>query len=315
MQILRGFDDAAAVRGGHLSIGNFDGVHRGHQAMLRRLVTGARQAGVPAVALTFEPHPLNLVAPDRTPPRLTTALRRAELIAACGVDFLIEYPTDPALLKLTAREFFEQIICATIDARGIVEGPNFCFGRGRGGTIDVLKTLCDEARIPLTVMDVVSVGETLVSSSEIRQAIAAGRLTEAVAMLGNLFRVTGTVIRGAGRGASIGFGTANLGQIETLLPGDGVYAGVADFDGRRFAAAVNCGGNPTFGDTARKVEAHLIGYAGGDLYGRQLSVDLAGRVRDTLRFANVDALRRQLADDVRSVMAMTQTCLTDKSPT
>lgn len=315
MRILRGLDDISECRGGRLSIGNFDGVHRGHQAMLRTLVADARSAGAPAVAMTFEPHPLNLVAPDRAPPRLTTSQRRAELVSACGVDFLIEYPTDDALLNLTAREFFDRIVCTLLDTQGLVEGPNFCFGRGRGGTIEVLRTLCQEAGIPLTVLKAVFFEETLVSSSTIRQAIADGNLCEAVEMLGNPYRLTGTVVRGSGRGAKLGFGTANLEAIASLSPGDGVYAGTAMIGDRTYAAAVNCGGNPTFGESARKFEAHLIGYDEGELYGRELSVDLVRRVRDTRRFSGIEELKAQLASDIQQVVEMTQSAISGNAST
>ena len=299
MRIQHGFDDTSGYRGGCLSIGNFDGVHCGHQRMLQALVAAARTAGVPAVALTFEPHPINLLAPDRAPPRLTTPEHKAELIAACGVDCLIQFPTDVALLNLTAAEFFDQIVRTEINATAIIEGPNFCFGRGRAGTIDVLRAFCEQSRIGLTIVEAVAAESTLVSSSGIRQAIAGGRMADAVAMLGRPYRLTGTVSRGAGRGVALGFGTANLEQIATLLPADGVYAGVAEVGGRRYAAAINCGPNPTFGENARKIEAHLIGFPGRELYGDRLSVDLIDRVRDTLKFAGVDALRDQLAEDVR----------------
>lgn len=313
MQIQHGFQDASGYRGGCLSIGNFDGVHRGHQQMLRTLVAAARGAGVPAVALTFEPHPLNLLAPDRAPARLTTPERKAELIAACGVDCLIQYPTDSALLNLTPREFFERFARAEISATGIIEGPNFCFGKGRAGTIDVLRELCAAVRMPLTIVDAVSIGTALVSSSSVRQAIIDGRLADAVAMLGHPYRLTGQVARGAGRGVELGFGTANLEAVAALLPADGVYAGVADVDGMRFPAAVHCGGNPTFGDGVRKLEAHFIGYAGGELYGRELSVDLVGRVRSTRRFSGVAELRSQLSEDVQQAVELARPYLNGAS--
>ncbi|MBL8849395.1 MAG: riboflavin biosynthesis protein RibF [Planctomycetaceae bacterium] len=298
MRIQQGFEDSAGYRGGCLSIGNFDGVHRGHQRMLQSLVAESRRLGAPAVAMTFEPHPIQLLAPERAPPRLTTPERKAELIAACGVDCLIQVPTDVALLNLTAAEFFDQIVRTEINAAAIIEGPNFCFGRGRAGTTDVLRAFCEQSRIDLTIVEAVASGNTLVSSSGIRQAISGGRMFEAVSMLGRPYRLTGTVSRGAGRGVALGFGTANLEQIATLLPGDGVYAGVAEVDGERYAAAVNCGPNPTFGEHARKIEAHLIEFPSRELYGDRLSVDLIDRVRDTRKFAGVDALQSQLVEDV-----------------
>lgn len=299
MQIQHGFEDSAAYRRGYLSIGNFDGVHRGHQQMLHALVAAAREAAVPAVVMTFEPHPLNLLAPDRAPPRLTTPERKAELIAWCGVDCLVQYPTDAALLQLTPRAFFERIIREEFAALGMVEGPNFCFGRGRAGTVATLRELCDGAGMRLLIIDAVARGDVLVSSSGIRRAIAAGRIGEAVAMLGHPYRLSGVVERGAGRGQSIGFATANLHEVPVLIPADGVYAAVATLGDQRYPAAVHVGPNPTFGEGGRKLEVHLIGYAGGPLYGTRLSADLVDRIRDTMRFAGVEVLRGQLEEDVR----------------
>jgi riboflavin kinase/FMN adenylyltransferase len=301
MQVQSGFEDAAAYRGGFVSIGNFDGVHLGHQAMIRELVGQARRAGVPAAVLTFAPHPIRLLAPERAPPLLTTPERKAELLARCGVDCLIVYPTDRALLSLAPREFFDRVLRGELEARGVVEGPNFCFGRGRAGTVETLRQFCDEAGLSVTIAPPVSVNGQLVSSSAIRKALMAGAVEPASAMLGYLYRLTGHVVRGAGRGRQIGFGTANLADVGTLIPANGVYAGRSRVGDRLHAAAIHIGPNPTFGEDARKLEVHLLDYAGGNLYDSQLSVDLLARVRGTETFANVDALRARLELDVAEV--------------
>ena len=297
MIVLRGFDESPAGRGGYLSIGNFDGVHRGHQAILGTLVARARQAGAPAVVMTFDPHPIQLLAPERAPPVLTTLARKTELIAACGVDVLIIVPTALDLLALTADEFFERIICGRLSARGLVEGPNFCFGRDRAGDVSRLQQLCHAAGRELAIVEPVNLDSRIVSSSTIRRAVSEGRMADAVAMLGNPYQVEGQVAPGARRGRDLGFPTANLTGATTLLPRDGVYAGITRLGDQSFASAIHVGPNPTFGEAERKFEVHIIDFD-GDLYGRNLRVDLLARIRDTESFGGLDALRQQLQRDV-----------------
>ncbi|MFG0336144.1 MAG: bifunctional riboflavin kinase/FAD synthetase [Maioricimonas sp. JB049] len=300
MIIEQGFGNRASYRGGYVSIGNFDGVHRGHQRMISSLVQHARRDGVPAVVLTFDPHPVTLLAPQRTPPRLNTLPRKAQLLADCGVDCLIAYPTDRDLLNLTAEEFFQQIIRDEMAARGVVEGPNFCFGRNRGGTIDVLTELCAQAGILCEIVPAVTQDGQVVSSSSIRQALMAGSVREAGQMLGAPYRLSGTVASGAGRGRNLGFPTANLDDVATLIPADGVYAAVAPVDSACLAAAVHIGSNPTIADEARKIEVHLLDFD-GDLYGRTLHVDLIERVRGTQSFDGPQALQEQLKRDLAEI--------------
>ena len=303
MKLLRRFENPELYRGGFVSIGNFDGVHRGHQLMAEVLVGKARALGVPAVVLTFDPHPTALLRPEHVPPSLCTTEYKAELLGRCGVDCVIAYPTDLKFLSLSPAEFFEKIVRAELDARGLVEGPNFFFGHDRQGNVATLGELCHQARLGLEIIPPVVVGSCLVSSSAIRSQIAAGSLASAVEMLGHPYRMQGRVVRGAERGRSIGFPTANLAEVATLLPADGVYAGVVSIDGRMMAAAVHLGSNPTFDEGERKLEVHVLDYA-GDLYGRSLDVDLLDRVRGTERFAGAEALKAQLERDVKSVRAI-----------
>jgi riboflavin kinase / FMN adenylyltransferase len=301
MQLIRAFDSAGSYRGGYVAIGNFDGVHRGHQRMIGTLVEQARAAGVSAVVMTFDPHPIALLAPGRVPPSLSTLERKAELIEACGVDALIAYPTNQALLNLTPEDFFQQIVRGRLQAVGLVEGPNFCFGRDRAGDIHTLRQLCDREGLQLTIVEAVpGEGVEMVSSSAIRDAIGQGRIATAVAMLGHPYRLTGRVESGARRGAGLGFPTANITGVTTLLPPDGVYVGGCEIDGATYPAAVHLGPNPTFSEQTRKLEVHLLDFA-GDLYGRSLSIDLIDRVRDTMRFEDANALQQQLQRDIEAV--------------
>jgi riboflavin kinase / FMN adenylyltransferase len=297
MKLLHGFESPTLYRGGFVSIGNFDGVHRGHQAMIAALVRHARSAGVPAVVLTFEPHPITLLRPEQSPPQLNTPERKAELLGRCGVDCTIAYPTDWDLLNLSPQEFFDRIVLGELQARGLVEGPNFFFGHGRAGDIHTLEQLCRQAGLVLEIVPPVTIEGQMVSSSVVRSLISGGRIAEAVALLGHPYRVRGTVVSGAERGRQLGFPTANLDGIHTLLPPDGVYAGVAHHAGRRYPAAVSLGPNTTFGEDARKLEVYLIGFS-GDLYGHELDLDFIERLRDMRSFANIEELRQQLEQDV-----------------
>lgn len=308
MRLIRGFDDVDAHRGGVVSIGNFDGVHRGHRAIAATLVARAREVGRPAVVLTFDPHPIRLLRPESEPPSLSTLERKTELLGSVGVDLVVAYPTDRALLQLSPVEFFETIVRDRLDAVGLVEGPNFFFGRGRAGNVETLRDLCNGAGMTFDVVEPVATGGDVVSSSRIRGLVDAGRIAEAAELLGHPYRLTGTVVRGAGRGRTIGTPTANLGAIPTLLPAHGVYAARALTDAPEsptYPAAVNVGPNPTFGDDATKVEAHLVGFD-GDLYDMVLHVDLLDRLRDIVTFDDVAALERQISEDVRRAVEVAE---------
>lgn len=300
MKLVRGFTKPELYRRGFVSIGNFDGVHRGHQSMIAELVSKAARASVPSVVLTFDPHPVALLRPEHAPPSLCTVEHKVELLTQFGVDCVIVYPTDRDFLSRSPIEFFEQIVQAELQASGLVEGPNFFFGHDRQGNVATLHALCDAAGIELDVISPVVVGSCLVSSSAIRSQILAGSMASAVEMLGHPFRLRGTVVKGAERGRLIGFPTANLSNITTLLPADGVYAGAALFESHRFPAAIHIGSNPTFEESCRKVEVHVLDFR-GDLYGRELDVDLVDRVRATERFPDVEALKAQLAQDVAAI--------------
>ncbi len=302
MKVLRGLDDLAWYRNGYVSIGNFDGVHRGHQSMIRELARLAGAEGAPAVIFTFDPHPIALLRPGQSPPPLTTTERKLELLAGTGVDAVLVYPTDQALLKLSPREFFDQIVLHSLNVRGLVEGPNFFFGRDRAGSIQTLDEYCKKSGRELHIVPPVKVGDHLVSSTEIRRFIADGRVRDAGGLLGYAYRVSGTVVRGAERGRTIGFPTANLEGIRTVLPRDGVYAARVQVGTTWHVAGVNIGPNPTFADQERKFEAHLDGFS-GDLYGARLAVELVDRIRDTVRFDGVDALKTQLALDMERARA------------
>jgi len=293
-----------AAAGSAVSVGNFDGVHVGHAAIIRRLCDVARRLGVPSVAFTFDPHPAAVLRPLAAPVPLTTPGRRAALLRSLGVDAVVVQPTDRGLLSLSAAGFYDEILRGRLRARAIVEGSDFRFGADRAGGIRLLEEFARRDGLTLEEVPPVLADGLPVSSSRLRALIAAGNVRHAACLLTAPYRVTGTVVMGARRGATLGFPTANLAAIATLLPAAGVYAArvvlpgpAADAAPAGLPAAVHIGPNVTFGETATSVEVHLIGFH-GTLYGATLDVDFLDRLRDTVRFGSVEDLKAQLAADV-----------------
>jgi riboflavin kinase/FMN adenylyltransferase len=291
------------LRGGAVSVGNFDGLHRGHAAILSALVSAARTVGGPAVVVSFDPPPLALLAPQAVPPLLTTPTDRALLMARQGADHLLLLRTTPELLSLSAEAFFNEMLRDGLAARALVEGANFRFGRGRTGDVALLETLCRQADRAFTLVPPVEAEGAPISSSRIRIALAAGDVHSAARWLGRPYAVRGRVTTGARRGRTLGFPTANLDSTETVLPGDGVYAVRVRVGRRDWPAAANVGPNPTFGEGQRRLEAHLIGFT-GDLYGQVIVVEFVERLRDTRPFSGVNELVEQLHHDVEQARAL-----------
>jgi riboflavin kinase/FMN adenylyltransferase len=288
---------AEECRGGAVTIGNFDGVHRGHQALLTELSRQARRLPGPAVAVTFDPHPLQLLRPAQFQPVLTTIPQRALLLQQYGADHVVILHTTPDLLHLSARQFFERVLRERLDARRVVPGFNFAFGHNREGNVQTLETMCHEAGSGFTLVPPLASDGRPVSSSRIRDALLRGEVRAAAGLLGRPYRLEGIVGMGQRRGKSLGFPTANLEALEVLVPGNGVYAVRVEHDGQHWPGAAHIGPNATFGEQARTVEVHLIGFS-GDLYGATLALDLIERIRDTRPFPSAAALVEQLRLDV-----------------
>jgi len=287
----------AEARGGAVTIGNFDGVHRGHARIASQLVAAARTIGGPAIVFTFDPHPAQLLRPQSMPAKLTTLARRAALLAELGVDVLVVCKTTAEMLQRSPDEFFHQVLVDALAARAMVEGPNFLFGRDRAGTIDTLARLCHSANMTLDVVPPLEDRGEIVSSSRVRHLLQGGDVDGANRLLSRPYRVEGVVRSGAKRGRQLGFPTANLHEIATLIPGAGVYAGAATVQGQLRASAIHIGPNPTFSEPQLKVEVHLPEWS-GDLYDSILAVDIVSRLRDIHPFASVAALAAQLSHDV-----------------
>lgn len=276
-----------------MAVGNFDGVHLGHAHLLQTLRKQAR----PAVVLSFDPHPLQLLAPERFQPLLNTPEDRVANLLETGADHVVLLRTTTELLRLTPEEFFERIVQRGFAPKAMVEGFNFRFGRDRAGDTNLLERLCRQAGIAFTLVPPFELESVPVSSSRVRTALLNRDVVEAARLMGRRNRISGVVGTGQRRGRTLGFPTANLEHVSTLIPGDGVYAVRVDLDGKPWSAAANVGPNPTFGENVRKIEVHLIDFA-GDLYGKTLSVTFLQCLRGTRSFSGPNELIEQLRRDV-----------------
>ena len=229
-----------------MAIGNFDGVHLGHARLVERLRAMAARVGGPAVVFTFDPPPMRILRPEAAPEPLIWIERKIEILAELGVDAVLVYPTDKALLELEARAVLRPHRSRPAGARAMVEGPNFFFGHNRSGNVEVLRGFCAEANMPFEVAEPVEVRGRSSPVRGFARWCRRGGWTRPAAMLGRPYRIRGVVVRGAGRGARLGYPTANVGQIDTLLPGEGIYAARARAENVWYPAAVSLGPNPTF---------------------------------------------------------------------
>ena len=286
-----------------LAIGVFDGVHLGHQYLLSQLVEQARREGLLSGVVTFRQHPREVLSPGTGLPYLTTLDEKVDLLGKEGVDAVVGLTFTPELARLTAREFV-LLLEKHLRMRGLVVGPDFALGRGREGDAEILRRLGDELGFRVAVVSPKRVGHEVVSSTTIRTALAVGDMGRVARLLGRPFGLRGVVTTGAGRGAGLGFPTANLRtDHQQALPPDGVYATWAHVEAEAYQSMTNIGTSPTFGESERTVEAFLLDYH-GNLYGHELKLDIVARLRDEKRFDSVDELKRQIAEDVEQGKAV-----------
>ena len=298
MRIVRGLPSARPERRpSAVALGVFDGVHLGHRAILGAAVAHARALGAPAVACTFEPHPLEVLQPDRAPLPITTLDERLELIAACGIDETVVLAFTPQLATMEPEGFVKDVLVDRLAARQVVVGFNHRFGRGARGDAALLRELGARGGFGVDVIEPLTVDGVPVSSTAIRAALGRGDLEAAVRMLGRPYTLPGKVVAGAGRGRTLGFPTANVAPDRPVLVAPGVYACTAEVAGEPRRAVVNVGVRPTFGEKTLAVEAYLLDFS-GDLYGQTVRLTFRSHVREERRFSSVEALRAQIADDV-----------------
>jgi riboflavin kinase/FMN adenylyltransferase len=280
------------------TIGNYDGLHLGHQAIIQRVIELARKGNGEAVVLTFEPHPVQFLHPELHIPLITPSRKKMMLLAQFGVDVTINLPFTEDVARMSAKEFIQEIVQRRIAPRWVVVGFNFTFGKGRTGTSEELKKIGEELGFGVEIIPPFNVAGDVVSSTRIRELIAGGNIREANRMLGSNFFMLGRVIHGHARGKGLGFPTANLEITQDLYPNEGVYAATVIVDERRYNGVVNIGTNPTFGDEQLAVEVFLFDYQ-GDLYGKELQVALVDKLRDEKTFPSAELLVRQIEQDIQ----------------
>jgi riboflavin kinase/FMN adenylyltransferase len=306
MEVVRGLAALPLADGPSVAtVGFFDGVHLGHREVLRRTVDAARERGIRSVAVTFDRHPREVLTPGREPRLLTTVERKAALIAEGGIDTLVVIEFDRDFSLVTAEAFVRDVLAEGLRAVHVAMGANFTFGFRAEGTMQNLPGLAAPFGITVEAVGLLEMDGRTVSSTSVREALAAGDLEWPLLALGRRFRLDGEVVTGHGRGKGLGFPTANLRTWpRLLLPGQGIYAGVADHRGRRYVAAIDVGTNPTFGVEPLHVEAFLIDYDGEELPGEALSIEFWERLRDEVRFASVGDLVDAIAEDVERTRAI-----------
>jgi riboflavin kinase/FMN adenylyltransferase len=286
-----------------LTIGVFDGVHAGHRYLLEKLQQRAAEKNLLSGVVTFNPHPQSILHPHDQLPWLSDVEDRIKTFQELGIDIVAVLTFTPKVAQLSAREFIS-LIKKQIRMRGIVVGPDFTLGRGREGNIKLLRALGREMKFSVEVIPPYTINGEVVSSTLIRQALVQGDMRKVERLMGRYFHLRGKVITSDKRGRVLGFPTANLDiKPQQALPGNGIYATIAQVDGKRFPSATNIGIRPTFGEGKKMVETHLLNYK-GDLYSKEIRVEFVQKLRDEQRFPSTEELKIQIEKDVRKVEAI-----------
>ncbi len=298
MKLIKNLQELSApLHNAVLTIGNFDGVHLGHREIFQQVVRKARQCDGTSVVLTFVPHPLKVLAPERAPKLLSTYAEKERLIEASHVDVLICAPFNEELAAMSASDFIENILVKTIGIKHVIVGYDYTFGRGREGNVELLRRKGKELGFGVEVLDPIAEHNVVYSSSLVRRMICAGDVAGAVRYLGRQFTLEGVVSHGAKRGRKLGFPTANLVTDKEIIPIPGVYAVKVKWNEKLFDGVLNIGWNPTFGNQDVTVEVHLLDFD-GDLYGESLRIYFFERLRNEKRFSSVDELVSAIQADV-----------------
>ena len=301
MEIILGIENVQRpIRNPVLTIGNFDGVHRGHQALFRKVKDWANRLQGESVVMTFDPHPLQVLGVRPEPAFITPHERKLELIETCGIDVAIVLPFDMEFARMTADDFVRKLLVEKIGIKGIVVGYDYRFGHGREGDIDFLKKIGKKYEFEVDTVSEIQLDKTVVSSTAIRQLIQGGELKEANRLLGRSYEIRGTVVVGQKRGARLlGFPTANIDYPASsqATPKPGVYAVEVELGGEKLFGAANLGHNPTFGDAGITLEVHIIDFD-REIYGMDIAVRFVDRLRDEKRFSGPQELALQIRTDV-----------------
>ena len=304
MQIIPHIDENSQnLTGSVVTLGNFDGIHRGHQALIGGAVSDSKQIGVPSVVLTFEPHPLRVLAPERAPKLILAPKDKMQILQSLGVDVVAVQHFDLAFAKRSAEEFVSDLLVRRLKARKIWVGRDLRFGQGRKGTVDDLIRWGRDLAFDVAVVEPILVQGNRVSSSRIRELVSKGRVDEVKDMLGRYHFVSGRVVEGNRRGRELGFPTANIAARTEVLPSDGIYATLFHIDTRVLLSVSSIGRNPTFGPGPRTVESFIIDFDEA-IYGKTVRLSFIKRIRDEVRFSSIPELIAQIRSDVQSAEAI-----------
>lgn len=292
---------------GVITIGNFDGVHIGHQALFHQVIEKADAIDGTAMAMTFEPHPIRVLKKNGHPPLITLYEQKVELIARSGIDVLICVPFTRAFAAITARAFVEEILVARLGVQAVVVGRDYTFGKNREGNLETLFGYADRFGFEVVTLDWINAANGhrgRISSTRIRKLVTEGRVAEAQKLLGRLYQIRGTVIAGRNRGGKLlGFPTANLQLHDELCPKTGIYAVTVEHAGQRYKAVANIGYSPTFDDHQFTIEVHILDFD-RSIYGDQIRVDFVKRIRDEKKFGSISELSKQIEQDVLDARAI-----------
>ena len=280
-----------------ITLGNFDGVHVGHQILFRKAAEIAREKKGTSIAFTFEPHPLKIIAPEKVPPLLTHFHKKMELIEACNIDNVICADFNRKFADQRPRDFSKSIIKEKIGAKEIVVGFDYAFGRGREGTVPYLKKMGEEFGFTVNVVDPIQLDGLTVSSSHVRELIEAGNMESARKFLGRYYSIFGPVVSGYKTGQAIGFPTANIDTTKVQIPGTGVYAVRMIYQKKSYEAVANIGFNPTFQRDRLSVEVHIFDFSQA-IYGKEIEIEFISRIRSEIEFESKDDLVVQIKKDI-----------------
>jgi riboflavin kinase/FMN adenylyltransferase len=302
MQLIENLEDIkSAFNNAVITIGNFDGVHIGHQALFHEVIERADAIGGTSIAMTFEPHPIRVLKQNGDPPLITLYEQKVELINKSGIDVLLVVPFNKEFAAITAKEYILDILLKRIGARVIVVGEDYTFGKNREGNLNLLRSYAEALDIQVVVVDWIPIanqGGSRISSTRIRQLVMDGKVRDAQKLLGRHYQIKGEVVTGRDRGGKLlGFPTANINLHDELCPKPGVYAVTVESMGRSYQGVANIGYSPTFDDHEFTVEVHILDFD-NDIYGQEIRVNFIQRIRDEIKFSNIDELSDQITKDV-----------------
>ncbi|HZI93591.1 MAG TPA: bifunctional riboflavin kinase/FAD synthetase [Patescibacteria group bacterium] len=303
MKIFRDPDVLGALPAPVVAIGNFDGVHLGHQKIIEKVTQRARTLQGTSILMTFDPHPLTILRPAGRPPLIVPMSEKIKLLSMLGLEILLIVPFTREFANLLAEKFVEEILGTKLKAKEVYVGANFHFGRGGVGDLELLRSEGAKFGIQVERVPVVLYDSQPISSTRIRENIERGSVERATAMLGREYAIRGLVVHGRGRGAGLGFSTANLSTDNELIPAQGVYVTRVEAEGGSHPSVTNIGDRPTFGERERVIETHLLDYAGPELYGRTMRLSFCMRLREERRFESPAALSAQIKKDVAATRA------------